>query len=111
MVTQNDYLSHFVAEAMRSQTKRNITDHNYYPDVWLLALKPRQSFDSFITVVSFCTQVSLQSMLTGSAANSFADDIMKWQKRLQTIEAVLSVWLEVQDKWIELEDVSIIRVL
>lgn len=52
-------------------------------------------------------QVSLQSMLSGSAAGSFADDIMKWQKRLQTIEAVLSVWLEVQDKWIELEDVRI----
>ena len=46
-------------------------------------------------------------MLSGSAAGSFADDIMKWQKRLQTIEAVLSVWLEVQDKWIELEDVRI----
>ena len=45
-------------------------------------------------------------MLTGSAAGSFADDIMKWQKRLQTIESVLSVWLEVQEKWIELEDVS-----
>ena len=44
-------------------------------------------------------------MLTGSAAGSFADDIMKWQKRLQTIEAVLTVWLEVQEKWIELEDV------
>ena len=46
-------------------------------------------------------------MLSGSAAGSFADDIMKWQKRLQTIEAVLSVWLEVQEKWIELEDVRI----
>lgn len=46
-------------------------------------------------------------MLTGSAAGSFADDIMKWQKRLQTIEAVLTVWLEVQEKWIELEDVSL----
>lgn len=45
-------------------------------------------------------------MLSGSAAGSFADDIMKWQKRLQTIEAVLTVWLEVQEKWIELEDVS-----
>lgn len=44
-------------------------------------------------------------MLSGSAAGSFADDIMKWQKRLQTIEAVLTVWLEVQEKWIELEDV------
>lgn len=54
------------------------------------------------------TQVSLQSMLSGSAAGSFADDIMKWQKRLQTIEAVLSVWLEVQEKWIELEDVSLL---
>lgn len=54
----------------------------------------------------FFRQVSLQSMLTGSAAGSFADDIMKWQKRLQTIESVLSVWLEVQEKWIELEDVS-----
>lgn len=52
------------------------------------------------------TQVSLQSMLNGSSAGSFADDIMKWQKRLQTIEAVLTVWLEVQEKWIELEDVS-----
>ena len=46
-------------------------------------------------------------MLTGSAAGSFADDIMKWQKRLQTIEAVLTVWLDVQEKWIELEDVSL----
>ncbi|EDO43526.1 predicted protein [Nematostella vectensis] len=44
-------------------------------------------------------------MLTGSAAGSFTDDIMKWQKRLQTIEAVLSVWLDVQEKWVELEDV------
>lgn len=53
-------------------------------------------------------QVSLQSMLSGSAAGSFADDIVKWQKRLQTIEAVLTVWLEVQEKWIELEDVSLL---
>ena len=56
--------------------------------------------------VVISVQVSLQSMLSGSAAGSFADDIMKWQKRLQTIEAVLTVWLEVQGKWIELEDVS-----
>ena len=52
-------------------------------------------------------QVSLQSMLCGSAASSFTDEIHKWQKQLQTIEAVLTVWLEVQDKWVELEDVSI----
>ena len=46
-------------------------------------------------------------MLCGSAASSFTDEIHKWQKQLQTIEAVLTVWLEVQDKWVELEDVSI----
>ena len=46
-------------------------------------------------------------MLCGSAASSFTDEIQKWQKQLQTIEAVLTVWLEVQDKWVELEDVSI----
>lgn len=60
------------------------------------------------TMSFFSVQVSLQSMLSGSAAGSFADDIMKWQKRLQTIEAVLTVWLEVQEKWIELEDVSLL---
>lgn len=54
----------------------------------------------------YIMQVSLQSMLCGSAASSFTDEIHKWQKQLQTIEAVLTVWLEVQDKWVELEDVS-----
>lgn len=34
------------------------------------------------------------------------DEVVKWQKRLQTIEAVVSLWLEVQDKWTELEEVS-----
>lgn len=46
-------------------------------------------------------------MLCGTAASSFTDEIVKWQKQLQTIEAVLTVWLEVQDMWVELEDVSI----
>ena len=45
-------------------------------------------------------------MLCATAASSFTDDILKWQKQLQTVEAVLTVWLEVQDKWVELEDVS-----
>ena len=61
---------------------------------------------SLTEFLAMLAQVSLQSMLCGSAAGSFSDDIMKWQKRLQTIEAVLTVWLEVQEKWIELEDVS-----
>ncbi|XP_033103095.1 dynein heavy chain 9, axonemal-like [Anneissia japonica] len=50
-------------------------------------------------------QVSLQSMQSSSAAGSFLDEVLKWQKRLQTIEAVLTVWLEVQVKWVELEEV------
>ncbi|XP_078672103.1 uncharacterized protein LOC144911712 isoform X1 [Branchiostoma floridae x Branchiostoma belcheri] len=50
-------------------------------------------------------QVSLQSMGASSAAGSFSDEVLKWQKRLQTIEAVMTVWLEVQEKWVELEEV------
>ncbi|XP_064650622.1 uncharacterized protein LOC135502065 isoform X3 [Lineus longissimus] len=50
-------------------------------------------------------QVSLQAMQSSSAAGSFLDEVMKWQKRLQTIEAVLAVWLEVQEKWAELEEI------
>ncbi len=50
-------------------------------------------------------QIALQAMQGSSAAGSFLDEVMKWQKRLQTIEAVLTTWLEVQDKWVELEEV------
>ena len=51
-------------------------------------------------------QVSLQAVQTSGAAGSFLDEIVKWQKLLQTIEAVLTVWLEVQQKWLEIEEVS-----
>ena len=51
-------------------------------------------------------QVALQGMQSSSAAGSFLDEVTKWQKRLQTIEAVLTVWLDVQEKWVELEEVS-----
>ena len=50
--------------------------------------------------------MSLQAMQSSSAAGSFLDEVMKWQKRLQTLEAVLSTWLDVQEKWVELEEVS-----
>lgn len=52
-------------------------------------------------------QVSLQAMQSSSAAGSFLDEVMKWQKRLQVIEEVLTVWLDVQNKWVELEEVSV----
>lgn len=48
-------------------------------------------------------------MQGSSAAGSFMDEVVKWQKRLQTIEAVLSLWLDVQEKWTELEEVCFIR--
>ena len=54
-------------------------------------------------------QMALQTMQSSSVAGSFLDEVMKWQKRLQTIEAVLTTWLDVQEKWVELEEVKDIR--
>ena len=54
-------------------------------------------------------QMALQTMQSSSAAGSFLDEVMKWQKRLQTIEAVLTTWLDVQEKWVELEEVKDIQ--
>ena len=53
-------------------------------------------------------QVALQTMQSSSAAGSFLDEVMKWQKRLQTIEAVLTTWLDTQEKWVELEEVGLV---
>lgn len=41
------------------------------------------------------------------AAASFADELNKWHKQLQTIEAVLITWLTVQQLWVQLEEVGI----
>ena len=51
----------------------------------------------------FLLQTSLQSVVGTAAAASFTDELSKWQKQLQTIEAVLEVWLRVQTLWQELE--------
>ena len=40
-------------------------------------------------------------MAPGSA---FSDDIVKWQRKLQTVEQVLKLWVEVQDKWLVMEE-------
>lgn len=50
-------------------------------------------------------QTSLQSLEGTVAAASFADELHKWHKQLQTIEAVLEAWLKVQQLWIQLEEV------
>lgn len=39
------------------------------------------------------------------AANSFTDELQYWHKQLQTVEAVLRVWLQVQTMWVQLEEV------
>ena len=49
------------------------------------------------------TQTSLQSVVGTAAAASFTDDLHRWHKQLQTIEAVLGVWLQVQTLWSQLE--------
>ena len=51
-------------------------------------------------------KTSLQSLAGTVAAVSFADDLQKWHKQLQTIEAVLRVWLNVQQLWVQLEEVG-----
>ena len=55
-------------------------------------------------------KTSLQSLAGTVAAVSFTDDLQKWHKRLQTIEAVLRVWLNVQQLWVQLEEVGGARV-
>ena len=56
-------------------------------------------------------QVVLQVMLNSSSAGSFAGELDKWHKYFQTIEEVLEVWLEVQDLWFELEEVSVAAII
>lgn len=50
-------------------------------------------------------QMSLQSLEGTVAALSFTDDLHKWHKQLQTIEAVLGIWLKIQLLWVQLEEV------
>ena len=51
------------------------------------------------------TQMSLQSQFGTAAATAFSDDLTHWHKQLQTVEAVLRAWLEVQQLWVGLEEV------
>ncbi len=53
-------------------------------------------------------QMSLQTLEGTIAAASFADDLQRWQKQLQTIEGVLGVWLKVQQLWTQLEGVCLL---
>lgn len=50
-------------------------------------------------------QMELYRMQSNSAIGSFLDEVTKWQKKLQLIEAVLEVFMRVQEKWVQLEDI------
>ena len=50
-------------------------------------------------------QMALQTLQSDSGIGSFMDDVFHWQKTLQTVEVILHLWLEVQEKWTELEEV------
>nr|XP_039248070.1 LOW QUALITY PROTEIN: dynein beta chain, ciliary-like [Styela clava] len=50
-------------------------------------------------------QVDLNRMQSNSAIGSFLDEVTKWQKKLQLVEAVLEAWVSVQEKWIQLDDI------
>jgi len=54
-----------------------------------------------------CVQTSLQGLEGTTAAASFADELQKWHKQLQSIEAVIRLWLNVQLLWVQLEEVSV----
>ncbi|KAM9320087.1 uncharacterized protein PAF06_004553 [Gastrophryne carolinensis] len=50
-------------------------------------------------------QLVLTSIQPYAEAGSFLDEVTKWQKKLQVIETTVQLWLSVQDKWTQLEEV------
>ncbi|KAG8587471.1 hypothetical protein GDO81_005673 [Engystomops pustulosus] len=50
-------------------------------------------------------QLVLTSMQPYAEAGSFLDDVTKWQKKLQVIETTVHLWLSVQEKWTQMEEV------
>jgi len=54
-------------------------------------------------------QMALHSMQDGGngIVGSFIDDISHWQTTLQNIENVVRLLLEVQNRWLELEEVGV----
>ncbi|XP_075119220.1 uncharacterized protein LOC142194092 [Leptodactylus fuscus] len=50
-------------------------------------------------------QLLLRSVQPYAEAGSFIDDVTKWQKKLQVIEATIRLWLSVQTKWTQMEEV------
>lgn len=60
----------------------------------------------FLPSIPVTVQMSLQSLMGTISAASFSDDLNRWHKQLQTLEAVLGVWLQVQELWLQLKEVG-----
>ncbi|XP_018102433.1 dynein beta chain, flagellar outer arm [Xenopus laevis] len=50
-------------------------------------------------------QLLLTTMRPYAEAGSFLDELYKWHKKLQVIETTVQLWLSVQEKWTQLEEV------
>ena len=88
---------------------RLIDPQRSYIYTYLFFVRKCLSVKIKVVIHAYCIaslQTSLQSLEGTIAAASFADDLKKWHKQLQTIEAVLSVWLKVQLLWVQLEEVG-----
>ncbi|XP_047143157.1 dynein beta chain, ciliary isoform X1 [Hydra vulgaris] len=52
-------------------------------------------------------QVQLQNLMTSKYIGHFLVEVSGWQKKLSTVDAVLSMWMEVQRTWSHLESIFI----
>ena len=50
--------------------------------------------------------MSLQALMGTTAAAAFADDLSTWHKQFQSIETMLRTWMNVQQLWVQLEQVG-----
>uniref|UniRef100_A0A8C5WK28 Dynein heavy chain n=1 Tax=Leptobrachium leishanense TaxID=445787 RepID=A0A8C5WK28_9ANUR len=50
-------------------------------------------------------QIVLTGIQPHAESGSFLDEVTKWQKRLKVIETTVHLWLLVQEKWTQLEEV------
>lgn len=52
-------------------------------------------------------QVQLQNLISSKYVAHFLEKVSLWQNRLSVTDTVISIWLEVQRKWIHLESIFI----
>lgn len=52
-------------------------------------------------------QVQLQNLMTSKYIGHFLEEVSTWQKKLSTVDSVISIWFEVQRTWSHLESIFI----